>query len=183
MEKLRRTRIKIRIVVMVFAAFLLATVPQLLIKRPVLAAFYLDNASQNIAMEYQKSLYWAHFGGVLALLAANLIFFIVHEKKGYTGKALHKRLSLQNWINFLLICAGVGAMVGMRYGVVSDPLIGNYISQNIYIIIRSVLPYIVLIFCGAIIWTLCMRYVPATNVPLRGWLAVYWDDKLKAIKN
>jgi len=168
---------------MVAAALLLALVPQLLIKTPVLVAFYLDDASQRVAQAYQNSLYWAHFAGIMALLAANLIFFIVNEKKGDTGRKLHGRLSLQNWSNFLLICAGIGALAGARYGIVSENLIGNYIPESLWIIFRAGLPYLMLAICGAIIWILCMHYVPATNVPLRSRIVAKWDDKLKTIKN
>lgn len=183
MDKLRKTRISIRISIMVAGVLVLAFMPQLLIERLVLRAFYLDNTSQNIAAAYKQLSYWAHCGGMLALLVANLLFFKVNETKGETGKKLHNRIVLQNWTNFLLICAGIGAMTIARYSIVSDVLIGNYIAENIYIILRAALPYIVLTICGVIIWSVCVRCIPATNVPLRCKLAAYWDEKLQKIKN
>ena len=182
MDKLRKKRITIRVSVMVVAALLLALLPQLLIKTSVLVAFYLDDASQRVAQAYQRSLYWVHLADIMILLAANLIFFIVNEKKGDTGLKLHGRLLLQRWINFLLIWVGIGALASARYGIVSENLIGNYGPGNFWIIFRVGLPYLVLAMCGAIIWILCMHYVPATNVPLRSRIMAKWDDKLQTIK-
>ena len=179
MDAVRKTRITLRIMAMVLLTILLAVVPPLLIKNPVMNTFYYEDTAQSYAQQYTEALRWCHLGAIAALFALNLIFFIVNEKKGDSGLFLRRRNRLQGWLNLLLILAGLAAMLGLRMSINSDNWIELYLSIATLDIAVMLAPYYVFVICAFILWYFYMNAAPATNCALRDPLARKIDNGIK----
>ena len=179
MDAVRKTRITLRIMTMVLLTVLLAVVPPLLIKNPIMNTFYYEDTAQNYAEQYTETLRWCHLGAIVALFALNLTFFIVNEKKGDSGPFLRRRNRLQGWLNLLLILVGLAAMIGLRFSIDSSNWIMLYLSIATQDIAVMLAPYYVFFICAVILWYFCMNAAPATNCALRDPLAWKIDNGIK----
>ena len=179
MDAVRKTRITLRIMAMVLLTIVLAIIPPLLIKNPIMNTFFYMDEAQDFAQLYTEALRWCHLGAIVALFALNLTFFIVNEKKGDSGLYLRRRNRLQGWLNFLLILAGLAAMIGLRFSIDSANWISVYLSIATLDIAVMLAPYYVFVVCAFILWYFCMNAAPATNCALRDPLARKIDNGIK----
>jgi hypothetical protein len=179
MDRTKRNRTIRRVVAMIALALLLAAAPPMIIQPVLRPIFFMKDGPQVIADQYLEVTKWAHFGGIIALLALNLGFFSINERRGDFGITLKRRNKRQGWMNVLVILAGVGVMAGLRYLITTEQMIGRYLANYWLSIVILALPYIALALTGAVFALFCMRAVPATNsaVLSRPWRKS--DDKIK----
>ena len=179
MDSTRRKRIGLRLTVMIVTAVLLAILPPMLLKTPVMDAFPFGDESQYTANAYTDLMRWCHLGGIAALTILNLLFFRANEKKGDSGIVLRKRNALQSWLNFLLIVLTLGVMIGCSLSIVSIMEIAVLLYGTFYSIATVLSPYLVFTAAGCCLWCLCMRSVPATNCQVRGPIMRKIDENIK----
>lgn len=179
MDAVRKTRITLRILAMVFLTIVLAVVPPLLTKAPIMNTFYYEDNAQGYAEQYTELLRWSHMGGIFAIFALNLAFFIVNEKKGDSGRSLRRRNSSQWWLNLLVMLLGLGAMVGLRISIDPSSWIELYLSIATLDVAVMLSPYYVFVLLAIYLWYFCMNAAPATNCALGDPLARKIDDGIK----
>lgn len=179
MDAVRKTRITLRIMAMVLLTIVLAVIPPMLIKNPIMNTFFYQDTAQGYAEQYTEALRWCHLGVIVALFALNLTFFITNEKKGDSGFFLRRRNRLQGWLNFLLILAGLAAMIGLRFSIDSSNWILQYLSIATLDIAVMLAPYYVFVICAVILWYFYVNAAPATNCALRDPLARKIDNGIK----
>jgi len=164
---------------MVFLTIVLAVVPPLLTKAPIMNTFYYEDIAQGYAEQYTELLRWSHMGGIFAVFALNLAFFTVNEKKGDSGRSLQRRNSSQWFLNLLVILLGLGAMVGLRISIDPNSWIELYLSVATQDVAIMLSPYYVFVLLAIYLWYFCMSATPATNCALRDPLARKFDDGIK----
>ena len=77
MDAVRKTRITLRIMAMVLLTIVLAVIPPLLIKNPIMNTFYYEDTAQSYAEQYTEALRWCHLGAIAALFALiGIVLFI-----------------------------------------------------------------------------------------------------------
>ncbi len=178
MDATKRTRVALRIISLLLLALLLAAAP-VLIKTTVQNVFYLDDDSQETAIIYISILRWCHVAGIAALLALNLSFFAINEKKNDSGRCLRRRNALQGWLNFILVVIVVAAMILLRFQIYPYTMIDLFLSNAFYNVAVMLAPYYVFVICGVWLWSFAMRSVPATNCEVRGAIARKIDESIK----
>lgn len=179
MEASRSKRIVIRLIVMTVVTVLLAFLPILFLEQPITDSFSPLQKAQTLAKAYISRTKICHILGITAVFLVNLGFFLVNEKKNDSGLRLHKRCTGQNWCNMVVILGGLGAMIGVRFGLISESFIQlGYIPVNFLILLSVWLPYIVFVTSALLLWSCCMRVTPATNCYLASWSARKIDGLL-----
>ena len=179
MDAVRKTRVTLRIMAMVFLTIVLAVVPPLLTKSPIMNTFYYEDAAQGYAEQYTETLRWSHLGGMIAVFTLNLAFFITNEKKGDSGLMLRRRNSGQWWLNLLVILLGLGVMIGLRISIDPASWIELYLSVATLDVAVMLMPYYIFVLLAIYLWYFCMCAAPATNCALCDPIARKIDEGIK----
>ena len=115
----------------------------------------------------------------MAVWLLNIAFFFTNEKKADSGASLAARVRTQGVLNFLLIVLSVAAMIGYRFGLSGEALIGILLPSATRSIATFWMPYYIVAICGLYLWGFCMNAAPATNCIVRWPIARWFDEKMK----
>ena len=172
-------RITARVIATLCLAVALALIPPMVYHNPLYAVFYLDDAAKEIGSRFSDTTRWIHTGGIAAVWLLNLVYFIVNEKKGDSGKELARRTRRQGVFNCLLLVLCVAAMIGYRVALSAEVWIGTLLPNTQNSILTLFSPYYTVAICALILWAFCMRAAPATNCAVRSGIAKWFDDRMK----